>query len=264
MCLLPSFAKLPGLGIFPGMWIPCKQHLCVHITCVNSWRCSPREMQPSFSWLLPCPGAGGAGVDWINPCAASSAVSWARSSSSSVFGVVVVTQIIWELSWQPEFTHTAAPGPAGLICASLCTPQACHCILGNVSCLAARGSDWNCAKPSKERGGNPNHLFLWLGKKTLRKSQVLPAPTGQCSVPAQSLCGCHWALELWPDPVYEGTSGLLPASAGALLTLHKESLTRCNVGSNLGLPNPSSPLGICIFSQLCKVKLLQWEDWGLD
>lgn len=109
-------------------------------------------MQPSSSWLLPCPRAGGAGVSWVNPCAASCAVSWALTSSSSAFGVVVLTQIIWDLSWQPKFTRTAAPGPTALICVSLCTPQACHCILGNVSCLTLRGSDWNCAKPSKERG----------------------------------------------------------------------------------------------------------------
>lgn len=152
------WAALPRAGHFPQAVNPYKQHLCMHMICVNHWRCSP-----SFSRVLPCPRAGGAGVGSVNP----SAVSWALTSSSSAFRVVVLTQIIWDISWQPKFTHAAAPGPAVFICVSLCTPQACHCILGNVSRLAVRGSDWNCAKPSKERK-KITCFFGWARK--LRKS----------------------------------------------------------------------------------------------
>lgn len=148
-------ALLHGLGIFLRLWIPKKPApLHAHYLC-EQWRYSPRETQPSFSWLLPCPGTEGSGVDWVNPCAVSSAVSWALTNSSSAFGAVVLIRIVWDISWQPKFTHTAAPGPAVLICVSLCTPQAYHCILGNVSCLAVKGSEWNCAKPSKERKNSP-------------------------------------------------------------------------------------------------------------
>lgn len=140
----------------------------------------------------------------------SSAVSWALTSSSPAFGVVVLTQIIWDISWQPKFTHSAAPGPAVLICVSLCMPQACLCLLGNASCLAVRGSGWNCANPSKERK-KFTFFFGWARK--------LWGNHRYCSVSAQSLC-C-WGLEPWPDPVYEDISGFLPNSSGALLTWHK-------------------------------------------
>lgn len=66
-----------------------------------------------------CPRAEGTGVDWVSPCAVSSAESWAVTSYCTVFSVVILTELVWDITWQPKFACTAALWAS---CAYLCIP----------------------------------------------------------------------------------------------------------------------------------------------
>lgn len=183
----PALPSCTGWTFSSG-WVPAKSPgtLAYTLPWVHGRRCSSQERCSRWSWLLgfpSCPRAAGTGECRVNPGAAFSAKSWALTSYCTAFSAVVLTQLIWDISWQPKFAHTAASGPVVLICVSLSMPKAYRCILRRFL-LGCKGWRLERCKPTKE---GENHLLLWLGKGTPCKPQILPArPCALHSVP----CNC--------------------------------------------------------------------------
>lgn len=191
----PALPSCTGWTFSSG-WVPAKSPgtLAYTLPWVHGQRCSSQERCSRWSWLLgfpSCPRAAGTGECWVNPGAAFSAKSWALTSYCTAFSAVVLTQLIWDISWQPKFAHTAASGPVVLIC----DPSLCQRLIAafwDVSYLAAKGGGWNGASP--QRKGKITCSFGWERELPANHRYYQPDPVLYTQCPAIVLCpySPHW------------------------------------------------------------------------
>lgn len=184
----PALPSCTGWTFSSG-WVPAKSPgtLAHTLPCMHSRCCSSQERCSRWSWLLGFPSyprAAGTGEHQVNPGAAFSAKSWALTSYCTAFSAVVLTQLIWDIGWQPKFAHTAASGPVVLICISLSMPKAYRCILRRFL-LGCKGWRLELCKPTKE---GENHLAPLAGKgNSLQTTDTT----------SQTLCFTLGALQLY-------------------------------------------------------------------
>lgn len=166
-----------------GFWTDQREHLYVHALglsvelgqlCsvmqagISSGCVSLTAQEPLCLWdvlALCCLSAlPGSRRDWCGLSKSLCCCCWEELGSDhlTLLSTVILTQLIGDISWQSKFAHTAARGPAVLICVPLCRPKALSCNLRCVSCLAVKDWDWNYGSP--QRKGNIIHSFGWQRK----------------------------------------------------------------------------------------------------